>query len=99
MEAGGKIATMVSAPKATVILSSIIAVYSASAFTTAPLKNNALNSKTPTQLDMFGNGFKNAFANDDSLGKRENAGLKKVRIWCCSSFSSSWLYVLNPSIF
>ena len=73
------VARMVSAPKAAVILS-IIAVYSTSAFTTAPLKNNALNSPTPTQLDMFGNGFKNAFSNDDSLGKRENAGLKKVRI-------------------
>jgi hypothetical protein len=65
---------MVSAPKATFILS-IIAVYSTSAFTAAPLKNNAFKL---THLDMFGNGLKNAFSNDDSLGKRESAGLKKV---------------------
>mmetsp|Transcript_5893 Transcript_5893/g.10558 ORF Transcript_5893/g.10558 Transcript_5893/m.10558 type:complete len:135 (-) Transcript_5893:233-637(-) len=63
---------MVSAPKLTYILS-IIAVYSASAFT-APLTNDRnLSVPSPTQLDFFGK----AFANDDSLGKRKNEGLKK----------------------
>ena len=72
------IATMVSTPKATVILA-MIAISSSSAFTAAPRTNNA-HSIIATQLDMFGNGLKNAFSNDDSLGKRENAGLKKVII-------------------
>lgn len=45
-----------------------------SAFT-APLKNNVRETRIPqTQLEgMFGN----AFANDDSLGKKVNPGLKK----------------------
>mmetsp|Transcript_20429 Transcript_20429/g.44253 ORF Transcript_20429/g.44253 Transcript_20429/m.44253 type:complete len:136 (-) Transcript_20429:290-697(-) len=64
---------MVSAPKLTSLLS-IIAVYSASAFTAPPANDRNLRiSSSPTQLDIFGK----AFANDDSLGKRENAGLKK----------------------
>ncbi|KAL3792646.1 hypothetical protein ACHAW5_005100 [Stephanodiscus triporus] len=67
---------MLSTPKATVILA-MIAASSSSAFTAAPRTNNA-HSRKATQLDMFGNGLKNAFSNDDSLGKRENAGLKKV---------------------
>lgn len=65
---------MVSAPKLAAILSVIAAEYTASAFT-APLANNR-NLRIPSsssQLDIFGN----AFANDDSLGKKENPGLKK----------------------
>ncbi|KAL3806082.1 hypothetical protein ACHAXA_006988 [Cyclostephanos tholiformis] len=55
----------------------IIAINSTSAFTATPLRNSAIMSRIPSQLDMFGDGLKNAFSNDDSLGKKENAGLKK----------------------
>lgn len=34
------------------------------------------SSKT-VALGLFGNAFKDAFSNDDSLGKQENAGLKR----------------------
>jgi hypothetical protein len=68
---------MSSTPKAIVIMA-IVAVCSTSAFTATPSKINAINSRIPSQLDLFGDGLKNAFSNDDSLGKKENAGLKKV---------------------
>jgi len=64
---------MVSFPKLTALLS-VAAACQSSAFT-APQNNNDIKLRIPSsQLDLFGN----AFANDDSLGKRENAGLKKV---------------------
>lgn len=63
---------MVSFPKLTALLS-VAAACQSSAFT-APQNNNDIKLRIPSsQLDLFGN----AFANDDSLGKRENAGLKK----------------------
>lgn len=72
---------MVSSPKLSAVLA-LIAVHSASAFTA----NHAVISRipsaqvqTPTQLHIFGK----AFANDDSLGKRENPGLKKVSALHC----------------
>jgi hypothetical protein len=34
-------------------------------------------TRSVTRCDLFGGMMKDAFANDDSLGKRENAGLKK----------------------
>lgn len=77
---------MVSASKLTLILS-VSAAHYASAFTSAPVTNNGMTSKIPeTQLDMFGK----AFANDDSLGKRKNEGLKNV--------SDDILYVLLECI-
>ncbi len=63
--------------KATVAMT-VLAVCSSSAFTATPLKINAINSRIPSQLDLFGDGLKKAFSNDDSLGKKGNAGLKKV---------------------
>mmetsp|Transcript_18597 Transcript_18597/g.39930 ORF Transcript_18597/g.39930 Transcript_18597/m.39930 type:complete len:137 (+) Transcript_18597:113-523(+) len=65
---------MVSALRLKSILS-VIAVYSASAFTAPAVNNyrNVVRSSATTQLDIFGK----AFANDESLGKRESAGLKK----------------------
>mmetsp|Transcript_828 Transcript_828/g.1481 ORF Transcript_828/g.1481 Transcript_828/m.1481 type:complete len:136 (+) Transcript_828:159-566(+) len=64
---------MVSAPKLASFLS-IAAVYSASAFTTVPSSPTRVEGgASSTQLDIFGK----AFANDDSLGKRDNPGLKK----------------------
>merc|ERR1719287_72788 len=47
-----------------------------SAFT-VPLEHEISLRRPASQLDMFGNAMKGAFANDDSLGKRQNAGLKK----------------------
>ncbi|KAL7427697.1 hypothetical protein ACHAXH_002318 [Discostella pseudostelligera] len=66
---------MVAAPKLTVILV-MIQAYPSSAFQTSSIKNT-MNTRIPTQIDLFGNAMKNAFSNDDSLGKREDAGLKK----------------------
>jgi hypothetical protein len=57
---------------------------SSSAFQVSFVKNPltiTINSRTSTQLDIFGNAMKNAFSNDDTLGKREDAGLKKVRFF------------------
>ncbi|KAL7546165.1 hypothetical protein ACHAWF_009507 [Thalassiosira exigua] len=66
---------MVAAPKlATFLL--LIPVWSTSAFT-VPLEHEISLRRPASQLDMFGNAMKGAFANDDSLGKRQNAGLKK----------------------
>ncbi len=45
---------------------------SAEAFTTS--HSNSLDFQTSTSLNIFG-GLKDAFANDDSLGKAKNAGL------------------------
>ena len=74
---------MVSARKLTTTILSITAAYdyTATAFT-APLTNERafrIIIPTTSQLDMF----KNAFANDDSLGKKDNPGLKKVSSCCC----------------
>ena len=80
---------MASAFKFASVLLCIIAAYSASAFTTSPSANGqysrqaaATSPSSTTQLDFFGK----AFANDDSLGERENAGLKKVRARRMESF-------------
>ena len=55
----------------------IVAVYSASAFAPAPpVRRGHWSAPSSTALEIFGK----AFANDASLGKRENAGLKKVRM-------------------
>ena len=69
---------MISTSKAANIILTIIAANSSSAFTAAPRKISAFNSRFLTQQELFGN----AFANDDSLGERENAGLKKVMMRC-----------------
>ena len=56
-----------------------LGVSSTSAFTAPSSQNNVVVSRilppSSTQLDM--NLFSNAFKNDDSLGKPQNAGLKK----------------------
>ena len=67
-------ATMVTSSKLIVSLAMIIS-YSSSAFQASIVKN-----PIPTQLDMFGNAMKKAFSNDDTLGKRDDAGIKKVRV-------------------
>jgi hypothetical protein len=60
--------TMLSLPKVAVVL---IVLTPASGFTAG---NNYSNGRTSTALNIF----RKAFANDDSLGKAENPGLKKV---------------------
>jgi len=58
----------------TIVLAIIAANSSSSlAFSTTPKKNNKKYAIIHSRLNIFGN----AFANDDSLGARENAGLKK----------------------
>lgn len=58
-----------------IIVLAIIAANSSSslAFSTTPKKNNKKYAIIHSRLNIFGN----AFVNDDSLGARENAGLKK----------------------
>jgi len=71
---------MVATPKLAVILVMMMA-YPSSAFqASSSSTKNTMNTRIPTQIDLFGNAMKNAFSNDDSLGKREDAGLKKVII-------------------
>lgn len=57
----------------TIVLAIIAANNSSLAFSTTPKKNNKKYAIVHSRLNLFGN----AFANDDSLGARENAGLKK----------------------
>lgn len=66
---------MITTRLATIIVLAIIAEksYSSSAFSTTPKTNNKKYAIMHSRLNMFGN----AFTNDDSLGARENAGLKK----------------------
>ncbi len=48
------------------------------------VSNSRSLSRSPafsTELHMFGNALKNAFSNDDNLGKPKNAGLKNVCEW------------------
>lgn len=68
--------TMMSTTRlAAAIVLAIIAANSSSssAFSTTPKTNNKKIAIIQSRLNIFGN----AFSNDDSLGARENAGLKK----------------------
>lgn len=58
------------------VLVSVVAALIAPAVGFAVVSNTKKASST--SLCGFGGAFKNAFANDDSLGKAENAGLKGV---------------------
>mmetsp|Transcript_19524 Transcript_19524/g.24075 ORF Transcript_19524/g.24075 Transcript_19524/m.24075 type:complete len:140 (-) Transcript_19524:144-563(-) len=52
------------------------AISSSSAFSVVPSQRQvSSSSSSSTQLDMFGDAFKNAFSNDDQLSKPQNAGL------------------------
>jgi hypothetical protein len=46
---------------------------SANAFTVGP--HSVSQTTSSTSLNIFGNAFKDAFSNDDKLGKAQNAGL------------------------
>ena len=45
---------------------------------TPSIHNRASQSSSSTRLNFFGDALKNAFGNDDSLGKAQNAGLTNV---------------------
>ena len=55
-------------------VASSVAAFSSVPTTHVRSTGSPVNNRVSTQIDFFGK----AFANDDSLGKRENAGLKKV---------------------
>lgn len=89
---------MVTSTKLTAILVVIVS-YSSAAFQSSFVKNPLDTRRITTQLDMFGNAMKNAFSNDDTLGKRDDAGLKKVRIMNyqyhgCNNFFLSNVYLI-----
>ena len=69
---------MITAAKLAVVIT-IMLSFSSSAFQASSIRSKLMKAKTTTQLELFGNAMKNAFSNDDSLGKRDDAGLKKVR--------------------
>lgn len=69
---------MITAAKLAVVIT-IMLSFSSSAFQVSSIRSKLMKTKTTTQLELFGNAMKNAFSNDDSLGKRDDAGLKKVR--------------------
>jgi hypothetical protein len=48
---------------------------SANAFTIGPPHSVSRTTSSTTSLNIFGNAFKEAFGNDDKLGKAQNAGL------------------------
>ncbi len=71
---------MVTTAKLILVMIFLSYLSSAFQFQVSYVKNPmTINTRTPTQLDIFGNAMKNAFSNDDTLGKRDDAGLKKVR--------------------
>ena len=53
-------------------------------------------SRIPSKLGLFGDAMKNAFSNDDTLGKRADAGLKKVRSLFVVLFS--WMGILMSHV-
>jgi hypothetical protein len=63
------------------IISFLLAVYAASnvaAFQVSPVNHPSSqhsSSSSTTSLNVFGNALKNAFSNDETLGKAKNAGL------------------------
>ncbi len=57
------------------LVSFVLFVASSEAFSVLP-SNQA--SRASTSLNIFGDALKNAFGNDDSLGKVQNAGLSGV---------------------
>jgi hypothetical protein len=69
-------------------------VLPSSSSTTAITITHTRSNTSSTSLNNF---FKNAFANDDSLGKPENAGLKNVSQHIQST--DSWMNVFIVLIF
>ena len=56
-----------------------------------PVRITATSSST--QLHIFGDALKGAFANDDSLGAVKNAGLKNVRHTVIILYNNNILYI------
>ena len=79
---------MITAAKLAVVITVMLS-FPSSAFQASSIRSSKLmKPRTTTQLELFGNAMKNAFSNDDSLGKRDDAGLKKVR-W---NYHRNWIH-------
>lgn len=92
------IATMGTTTKLAVTLAMMFSPYS-SAFQASTMSypvSMKSCSRIPSELDLFGDAMKNAFSNDDTLGKRADAGLKKVICPFVQLFS--WMGVLASHV-